>query len=161
MIMLQDGIDSNLTVRSTRHTLMRFVYGFAAVFLICASYGFARWREIREAREDSRIMREITPDQLIERCGKPQADETNSVPVLLDSGPRMLPFERTLRYRVTDGMVRLSFISGNDHRWHLQFFDSPTVAVRADAENAYIAVPQFPCMRLPPELSIQRFLKRR
>jgi hypothetical protein len=157
--LLQDGFASQLAETSSRRTLKIVAAGLAAVVAVGGAYGFLRWREIREARQGLQIMRELTPDQLIERCGTPEADETTYVHVLIQSGVQKLPTGRVLTYRRDGLSTRLSFVPGADHQWHLQFFDSPVLGVKADAENAYMAVAQLPCMKRADRFLVQKLSK--
>ena len=154
--MLQDGVASELAVGSSRRTLKIVGAGLAAAVAVGGIYGFLRWREIREAGQGLQIVRELTPDQLIGRCGTPESDETTYIHVLMQSGVQKLPMGRVLTYRRDGLSTRLRFVSGTDHQWHLQSFDSPEVGVQADTENAYIAVVQFPCIKPPARSRIAR-----
>jgi hypothetical protein len=157
--LLQDGVASQLAESSDRRTLKILAAGLAAVVVVGGTYGFLRWREIREARQGLQIMRELTPDQLIERCGTPEADETTYVHMLIQSGVQKLPTRRVLTYRRDGLSTRLSFVPGADHQWHLQSFDSPEIEVKADAENAHIAVAQLPCMKPADRFLVPKLFK--
>ena len=150
MISLQNGITSDLTESSSRRTLMIVVTGFVVVVVIGGVYGFLRWREITENREALQTMRDLSVEQLIERCGAPASDEYKYELGYVDGQFRNVPTLRILKYRGGGDWIRLRFKQRGDHQWHLSFFDSPAVGVQADAENAYIAVPQFPCI-IPPD----------
>ena len=157
--MLHDGVASELAEGSSRRILKIIAAGLAAVVAVGGTYGFYRWREIRQARQGLQIVRELTPAQLIERCGAPEVDETTYVHMLIQSGVQKLPTGRVLTYRRDGLSTRLGFVPGTDHQWHLQSLDSPEVGVKADAENAYIAVAQFPCIKPPARSRIAKLFQ--
>jgi hypothetical protein len=145
--LLQDAVLPDSRAASPRRAFVILAFGLAGVLLICGVYGYLRWREIRAAREGLQLMRQLTVDQLIVRCGMPQADEFSYSTGIVDGEFRSVPTGRTIMYRYGSDWNRLTFAPQRDGQWHLRFYASPIIGVPADAENAYLAVADMPCMR--------------
>ncbi len=98
-------------------------------------------RQESEKRNGLRVLREMTPESLITNCGQPTSDEERAV-------VQNIAFVRTIEYKRVNFpyWVKLEFTRDTDRHWHLSQFASPAVGVSPSDDNAYIAIPQFPCM---------------
>ena len=117
------------------------VLGFLGITAVLIAVSIYVWRDKTREKEGLRVLREMTPESLIAKCGEP-----NSNTGIHDHHGES--YSRTIQYKGTNFpyWVRLEFIRDTDSRWHLTHFASPSVGVSPANDNAYIAIPVFPCM---------------
>jgi hypothetical protein len=112
--------------------------GFAAVLIVVSIH---LWRDRESKKQGLEVLRTMTPERLIANCGRPTSDTGNFI-------VQGIPFARSIEYRGAKSpyWVRFDFVRDSDRQWHLNFFASTAVGVSPSDNNAYIAVPVFPCM---------------
>ncbi|MCU1240574.1 MAG: hypothetical protein JWO71_1300 [Candidatus Acidoferrum typicum] len=152
-------------------TLRITVFGLLAVAAVLAVVTIHLWREGARKKEGLNALREMTPDRLIANCGQPSSDkESMSIALDMKTGTVTvtdgsaksagLASARSIEYRPPQSPYWVKFEFARDIsnqlqpiRWHLTHFASPSVGVSPSDENAYIAIPVFPCMAKRPPYS--------
>jgi hypothetical protein len=114
------------------------ILGVAAVLIVATIH---LWREGESKKGGLKVLKEMTPERLIADCGHPTSDTEDFV-------HQGWAFTRSIEYRGTKSpyWVKLDFVRGSDKLWHLTHFASAEVGVSPSDDNAYIAIPVFPCM---------------
>jgi hypothetical protein len=123
------------------NTLRIAILGLVAITaaLIVATISVRR-DEMRK-KQGLKSLREMTPESLIANCGEPTSDTDLRAPHPGWALTRVVTY-KTAEYP----WVKLEFIRNPGKPWRLSHFSSPTVGVAPADENAYIAIPEFPCM---------------
>lgn len=140
-----------------------FAMGFLAALAIAAVV-MARMRhdEAQKGR-GLKVIRSITPEALIARCGQPTSDKSSmfiirdGVRYAVDMGEEPTgqrpALGRSIEYTRTQGRpwARFDFFRDIDNhgqvgQWRLTHFASTEVGTSPADDNAYIAVSEFPCM---------------
>jgi hypothetical protein len=147
-------------------TLRIVVLGLLGVAAASTLVTIHLWRESIKKKEDLNALREMTPERLIANCGQPSSD-TEPIVLVLDTKTGTATVSRASAESPDKGMaigrlieykrqqnpywVKFDFTRDIDKqlrptRWRLTHFASPEVGVSPSDENAYIAIPIFPCM---------------
>ena len=135
--------------------------GSAAVISLAAIHV---WHEGAQKKKALNALRELTPERLIANCGQPSSDSEPSLMRLqvapnantetpTHTAEKSVSLNRLIEYKGRNApfWVQLEFTREIDSRWqytqwHFTHFASPIVGVNSSDENAYIAVPVFPCI---------------
>ena len=122
------------------NTLRIIALGLAAVTAAVTLASVQIWRDRERKARFMKVLRGMTPETLIANCGQPTSDTDLTTP----SGWALT---RAITYRTPEyPWVKLEFTRDPWSPWRLSHFSSPTVGVSSADENAYIAIPEFPCM---------------
>lgn len=119
------------------------------------------WRDEARKTQGLKALRELTPETLIAKCGQPTSDtEPLVLHLKVDSDTATNPgqskevsLRRLIEYKKANFpyWVKLQFTreigkGWQPTQWQFAHFASPRVGVSPSAENAYIAIPEFPCI---------------
>ena len=147
-------------------TLRIFVFGSLGVTALVTITTIHVRHERTKEQEDLKTLREITPERLITNCGQPSSDTESIVldakagvvavdvaGVSTESSDKRVALARLIEYKQPQShdWVKLEFVRDVDNQlrptqWQLTHFASPSVGVNPSDQNAYIAIPVFPCM---------------
>ncbi len=125
------------------NTLRIVGLGLLAVAAILIAVTIHVQRDHARKMQGLKILREMTPETLIANCGRPTSDTD----ALL--GPRAgWALTRVIKYKTEKDpyWVNLEFRRERNEPWRLSHFSASTVGVSPSDDNAYIAIPVFPCM---------------
>jgi hypothetical protein len=119
-------------------------FGSVAITVVLIVVTVHLWRDEAQKKQGLKVLREMTPESLIANCGRPTSDSDLTAP------HQGWALTRVITYKTAaHPWVKLEFIHDGGKSWRLSHFASPAVGVSPADENAYIAIPEFPCIANP------------
>ena len=88
-----------------------FIGGAALILSVAIVYNAPRWLREQQEASAATVVRSLTPELVIERCGKPTGDKTEDIGVIQF---RRLNYPE---YTINTG-VELEFMKSSDTPWH-------------------------------------------